>query len=118
MGRKKSYPVSEWARLIYDEGLSVQQVAHKFNVSAKVVRIRMYRAGYPKMRDWKRKTGPVSRLLSEAQITEIRRKRMLGVSWQELGHEHDMDERRICGIMRHQCLHRNWEWPIPVPGDY
>lgn len=118
MGAVKRYPVSEWARLIYTEGRSVQQVAHEFGVSTRVVRERLYRAGHPKMRDWKRNKGPSCRVLSDAQISHIHSKRLLGTSWKELGQEHAMTEQRICSIMRYQCQRRGWEWPIPVPGDY
>ncbi|MCY4419637.1 MAG: hypothetical protein OXC42_00005 [Gammaproteobacteria bacterium] len=118
MGAVKRYPVSEWARLIYNEGQSVQQVAQQFGVSAKVVRARLYRAGNPKMRDWKRDKGPACRVFSNAQILDIHQQRELGMSWKIIGQKYNVDQQRICNIMRYQCLQRDWEWPIPVPGDY
>ena len=117
MGRTKSYPVSKWAKLIYEEGQTIQQVADQYGVSPAVVRERLRKAGHKTMREWRREQ-PASEGLTNKQILEIRDKRMEGRTWKELGKEYGMDEKKILAAMRYQCLQRGWEWPISVPGDY
>ena len=115
MGTAKHYPVDEWAHQIYEKNQTVRQVARRNGVSSAVVRERLYRAGHQDLRGYRHIFGPASHSLNEEQVVETLRLRRAGMSWRKLGQEFGMSANRIRGIMRYQCLRRDWEWPIRNP---
>ena len=113
MGTAVHYPVKEWAHRIYEQGQPVKQVANDYGVSSAVVRARLYRAGHDNLQGHRHIFGSASHSLSDEGVAEARRLRRAGLSWKDVGKEFGMSANRICGIMRYQCRHRDWEWPIP-----